>query len=1126
MTNTTSITFFFVFIPLLAFILLAVNLVFAPNNPYQEKDSTFECGFHSFLGQNRTQFSISFFVFALLFLLFDLEILLVYPYIVSSYTNSIYGLIVMLIFFLVLTAGFAFEIGKSALKINSRQTTGTKSAAVVGGIILPGSIAYSFLGRKQLGSIVLFYTMLAFLVGIFLYIPLLMFMISFLLSNNTTYLLDNSEFYGFVSYYQFLSILCDTSLNPSNLIKEVLIFISNNNKYRILFILGFFTIVIMSYNLITSIIYRTVNNRDKFSIAYFLKAVLHFFGSIVHAIFYKKLFFFAAQLYSQLKQWLFTNVKNFLCFFVFTIAIIILIRYTYLAYIPNSDVYATLYYINMLLITYPFINLLILVSRRLIFSDQYNGNKPLSLKDISKSITYSNFIFLVASYLFFTQFVLPHLCIFIPKVLHAFVCSLRELLSTIRIPHGLEPIFKLFKTTNLPLTRASFIPNLTSVISSISHNGAKTVSFRGTAYSAISYNNIAFKPSGNAVLSKISIFIVESNIFRQTKHTQLLVQPSRIMSAVSGKHIFAVTNTVAPIKPKYVWFVGMGRHRNIELFDIIRTLGNNNISAVNINSNSYYCITDRGSAINSYYDAVNALNRGALNGLAKEVTSLNITGGRGYIDYPLCIDLPAGSSTICSTGINNIHCIGVKDKVAQNIYVNPKDITSTSVPYDLAALSPARGYITRNCSKLDELLGINLGYDDNMIANLARNFNRDLIVNMMRIPDLPILNTINNLEITPQEGEETPEIYHDAVETLEMYHDAVEYLPRWDLTYCRSLIDSLPTHQETLVSKSGQTEYYSDIAKHKHSLIAGLRRTDWPWLIFDNRYEEIHKQRYSLLTNPSTRQMVYQIHPNYDVRHETRQTFLLVLNFLLEKHPNLFTLTGTNYDGVVTNKLTNQTFDIKSFEPLDLCSRLTNDDFNIVKKIDGHYRLLASTTIFPAGWILEDKIGYKISDLHLPVPNWQRKLAGRVSNSFDSIIDQILDTSSRDNMFVQMSSHLFTRRSDEIYWPVDENLIGKPGGFAFEGMHLRREYQSFCRIPSPSPDLNSNSLVFTVHTVLDRMVDLSNSDLIKFEWATRNMTDSNLALYKGRNCWKPVVDKYMETRGLTPFEGTSMPKDI
>jgi len=117
----TTTTFFFFLIPILVIILLLVNLLLSPHNPYQEKDSAFECGFHSFLGQNRTQFSISFFIFALLFLLFDLEILLVYPYIISAYSNGIYGLVIILFFFIVLTLGFVFELGKNALKIESRQ---------------------------------------------------------------------------------------------------------------------------------------------------------------------------------------------------------------------------------------------------------------------------------------------------------------------------------------------------------------------------------------------------------------------------------------------------------------------------------------------------------------------------------------------------------------------------------------------------------------------------------------------------------------------------------------------------------------------------------------------------------------------------------------------------------------------------------------------------------------------------------------------------------------------------------------------------------------------------------------------------------------------------------------------
>src|ERR1700727_1755773 len=118
-----SFTIYILIITILAIILLLINFIFSYHKPYLEKKTAFECGFHSFLGQNRTQFSISFFIFGLLFLLFDLEILLIYPYTISAYSNGIYGLIIMLVFFFILTLGFVFELGKNALKIDSRQVS-------------------------------------------------------------------------------------------------------------------------------------------------------------------------------------------------------------------------------------------------------------------------------------------------------------------------------------------------------------------------------------------------------------------------------------------------------------------------------------------------------------------------------------------------------------------------------------------------------------------------------------------------------------------------------------------------------------------------------------------------------------------------------------------------------------------------------------------------------------------------------------------------------------------------------------------------------------------------------------------------------------------------------------------
>jgi len=115
-------TFLFIFVTVLALVFLLVNFIFAPHNPYQEKYSIFECGFHSFLGQNRTQFGVKFFIFGLVYLLLDLEIVMIYPFAVSEYENGIYGLIVVLIFIVIITVGFVFELGKNALKIESKQT--------------------------------------------------------------------------------------------------------------------------------------------------------------------------------------------------------------------------------------------------------------------------------------------------------------------------------------------------------------------------------------------------------------------------------------------------------------------------------------------------------------------------------------------------------------------------------------------------------------------------------------------------------------------------------------------------------------------------------------------------------------------------------------------------------------------------------------------------------------------------------------------------------------------------------------------------------------------------------------------------------------------------------------------
>lgn len=121
----TNLLMLFIFIPILIFILLFLNFLLAPSNPDQEKYSLYECGFTPVFGQTRATFHINFYVVALFFLIFDLEIILLLPLALSLAQVGLYGLVVALLFFIVLTIGFVFEIASGALKINNKPSRAT-----------------------------------------------------------------------------------------------------------------------------------------------------------------------------------------------------------------------------------------------------------------------------------------------------------------------------------------------------------------------------------------------------------------------------------------------------------------------------------------------------------------------------------------------------------------------------------------------------------------------------------------------------------------------------------------------------------------------------------------------------------------------------------------------------------------------------------------------------------------------------------------------------------------------------------------------------------------------------------------------------------------------------------------
>jgi len=93
---------------------IVLNFLFSPKKPDAEKLSAYECGFEAF-SDSRMEFDVRFYLVAILFIIFDLEIAFLFPWAVSLGSIGALGFWSMMIFLFVLTIGFVYEWKKGAL---------------------------------------------------------------------------------------------------------------------------------------------------------------------------------------------------------------------------------------------------------------------------------------------------------------------------------------------------------------------------------------------------------------------------------------------------------------------------------------------------------------------------------------------------------------------------------------------------------------------------------------------------------------------------------------------------------------------------------------------------------------------------------------------------------------------------------------------------------------------------------------------------------------------------------------------------------------------------------------------------------------------------------------------------
>ena len=112
------------YLPIIIFLVLAlvlscafiiINFILSPKNPDPEKLSAYECGFDAF-DDSRMEFDVRFYLVAILFIIFDLEIAFLFPWAITLGKTGIFGFWSMMVFLAVLTIGFIYEWKKGALE--------------------------------------------------------------------------------------------------------------------------------------------------------------------------------------------------------------------------------------------------------------------------------------------------------------------------------------------------------------------------------------------------------------------------------------------------------------------------------------------------------------------------------------------------------------------------------------------------------------------------------------------------------------------------------------------------------------------------------------------------------------------------------------------------------------------------------------------------------------------------------------------------------------------------------------------------------------------------------------------------------------------------------------------------
>lgn len=205
---------------------------------------------------------------------------------------------------------------------------------------------------------------------------------------------------------------------------------------------------------------------------------------------------------------------------------------------------------------------------------------------------------------------------------------------------------------------------------------------------------------------------------------------------------------------------------------------------------------------------------------------------------------------------------------------------------------------------------------------------------------------------------------------------------------------------------------------------------------------EAHLERKAELFTADLDQ-VFQAEPgSLAAQHEVLD---LVLGHLKEVHPDRYRIDGSKIDiGPGWREILLEDGE----PPLLQASRLVQEDLVLMQKGEGGYRLTAASLCFPSSWLLTEKFGKPMAEIHAPVPGF----AGRMA----TIIDRIFDNLQSGQPVLRFNWSIYD--DADLHHPEGHQLALSPasGEAALAGLFLRVERQTLTRLETP------DSILFTI----------------------------------------------------------------